>query len=108
MGVAVGEHQPLRRAYGGGTQKRKGVRLGMSQLRRKNSQLTGMSFASTAKHFLERLSRPDTEKLRSTLQSLDGKCIRIGSTCSGTDVIVPVFLQTFKVLCEIFHAPGPL
>lgn len=28
MGVAVGEHQPLRRAYGGGTQKRKGGEVG--------------------------------------------------------------------------------
>ena len=89
-----------------GSRKGRSTRVPLSALRRMcSSDLAEMSLTSTAKHFVGRLSADDKNKLHSTLQALDGKCIRLGSTCSGTDVVVPVFVQTFKVLCEMFDAP---
>jgi len=62
-----------------------------------------MSMASTAEYFVGRLSAADKDELATTLRSLDGKVITIGSTCSGTDLIIPVMKHTFATLSEMFR-----
>lgn len=64
-----------------------------------------LSLTSTAKHFVSKLSDSDRKQLQSTLQGLNGKCIKVGTTCSGTDVAIPVLECTFRALCEMFQAP---
>ena len=76
-----------------------------SDLIRDTIALPDMRLGSTAEFFVKRLSNSDIELLRSTLRALDGKTLTLGSTCSGTDVIVPVFQHTFATLCRIFGAP---
>ena len=66
------------------------------------SNLPDMSLQSTTKYFVERLSASDRNALMSTMKKLDGKCITIGSTCSGTDVIIPVMHWTFDALSQMF------
>ena len=67
--------------------------------------LPEMRLESTAAYFVNRLSPTDRALLASNLQALHSKCISIGTTCSGTDIIVPVFQQTFRALCKIFDVP---
>lgn len=62
-----------------------------------------MSLESTAEYFVNRLSAADRDALRSTMQLLNGKCINVGSTCSGTDIIVPVMSCAFKALSRLFN-----
>ena len=64
--------------------------------------MPAMRLESTAEFFLGRLSDSDTASLRTTLQHLSGKTITLGSTCSGTDVIVPVVMHTFAAINRIF------
>lgn len=61
-----------------------------------------MSLESTAEYFVSRLTPTDRDALKSTMELLDGKSIRVGSTCSGTDIIVPVMSCTFKTLTRLF------
>lgn len=63
-----------------------------------------MNLKSTAAFFLNRLCENDRKKLLENIKALDGKTIKLGSTCSGTDVIVPVFHQTFAAINEMFGA----
>ncbi len=65
-----------------------------------------MSLGATAEFFVNKLSPEDRQTLASTLQSLNGKCITFGSTCSGTDVIVPVMKLTFETLSRMFQVPS--
>ena len=58
----------------------------------------------TCAHFVSMLSESDKAKLARRLESLDGRTITIGSTCSGTDVCVCVMNRTFEALCEQFNA----
>ena len=62
-----------------------------------------MSMAPTAEYFVDRLSAADKDELATTLRSLDGKVITIGSTCSGTDLIIPVMKHTFATLSQMFQ-----
>ena len=62
-----------------------------------------MSLQATTEFFVNRLSSNDKKKLAATLRSLNGKTIKIGTTCSGTDVIVPVISCTFAALSRMFN-----
>ena len=62
-----------------------------------------MSLHATTEFFVNRLSGNERKKLAATLRSLDGKTIKTGSTCSGTDVIVPVLSCTFAALSRMFN-----
>ena len=66
------------------------------------SNLPDMSLQSTTTYFVEKLSPSDRKALMATMKQLDGKRIRVGSTCSGTDVIIPVMHKTFHALCQMF------
>ena len=68
-----------------------------------NGQIPSMSLKSTAEFFVNRLSSNDTNKLATALQKLNGKTIKVGTTCSGTDVIIPVLSRTFETLSRIFN-----
>ncbi len=68
-----------------------------------DGQIPSMSLKSTAEFFVNRLSCNDTKKLATVLQKLDGKTIRVGTTCSGTDVIIPVLSCTFETLSRMFN-----
>ena len=60
---------------------------------------------STADFFVDRLTSREKAMLEATLKRLDGKCIRLGSTCSGTDIIKPVMECTFRALNKRFNVP---
>ena len=62
-----------------------------------------MSLQATTEFFVNRLSSNDKKKLAATLRSLNGKTIKIGTTCSGTDVVVPVMSRTFAALSRMFN-----
>ena len=62
-----------------------------------------LSLQSTAEYFVNKLSAADSRKLQSTMRSLNGKTIKVGSTCSGTDVIIPVVKWTFHTLSRMFN-----
>ena len=66
--------------------------------------LPDMSLKSTAKFFIGRLDKEDYHLLCATARFLDGKTIRIGTTCSGTDGCLNVVRATLDVLNEEFKA----
>lgn len=61
-----------------------------------------MRLYSTAEYFINKLSKQDKALLNENLKALHGKCITIGTTCSGTDIIIPVLKWTFGTLGRIF------
>ena len=63
-----------------------------------------LNLEMTARYFIQRMSNEDVCKLKATLKQWDGGILRIGTTCSGTDICVPVVQKTLKVLCELFDA----
>ena len=71
-----------------------------------------MSLRASAEFFVDRLDPGDREALATTMQLLHNKCITFGSTCSGTDIIIPVMQHTFQTLSRMFnvasHAPDTL
>ena len=64
-----------------------------------------LTLKSSAQYFVGRLSPRDRRLLQENLQQLDGKQVTFGSTCSGTDVSVPVIKHTLSELCKIFQVP---
>ena len=62
------------------------------------------SLRSTAHHFISRLSAEDRRLLAETAKFLNGKEIRAGTTCSGTDGCINVLRATVDVLNEEFQA----
>ena len=56
----------------------------------------------TCEYFVNRLSDRDRASLKERLQALDGRTISFGSTCSGTDICVPIMKCTFQKLNEMF------
>ena len=59
-----------------------------------------MNLAETGRFFLNQMDEKQVQILESTLRSLDSKTIRIGTTCSGTDICVLVLRETVKMLNE--------
>ena len=66
--------------------------------------LPQMELRSTANYFLQKMSPFDQQKLAETLRALDGSTLRMGTTCSGTDVGANVVRLTFEELCRIHNA----
>lgn len=66
--------------------------------------LPQMRLKSTAAFFIQRLSVKDMDRLRETCSCLHNKLIRLGTTCSGTDVVINVFRETIACLNETFGA----
>lgn len=58
----------------------------------------------TAMHFVDLLSPENRSTLSELLRSLDGKNLRIGTTCSGTDIAVTVVRKTIAAL-NMMEAP---
>ena len=63
-----------------------------------------MTLESSAKYFLDNLSTDDLQRLESTMKHLDQCTIRVGTTCSGTDIAVSMIRSTFSVLSKHFGA----
>ena len=68
-----------------------------------DSALPDMQLSSTAAYFVKRLSDADQKSLEARMKHLDGTTIRVGSTCSGTDLRVPVLKHTFKRLSLLYN-----
>ena len=63
-----------------------------------------MNLASTGLYFIRRLATEDYERLAATAKSMDGKEIRVGTTCSGTDGCLNVIKATVEVMNKGFQA----
>ena len=63
-----------------------------------------MCLGSTAEYFIGRLSSEDKQLLQEAMLKLDGSVIRVGTSCSGTDICVPVVVKTLEVLSKMFKA----
>ena len=63
-----------------------------------------MCLGSTAEYFIGRLSSDDKQLLQEAMLKLDGSVIRVGTSCSGTDICVPVVVKTLEVLSKMFKA----
>ena len=68
------------------------------------AEIPTLSLRETARFFLQRLSEADRGKLSATIKGLNGCQIKLGSTCSGTDVCVNVFRHTLQFLAEQHQA----
>ena len=66
--------------------------------------LPEMNLEATTEHFIQMLSEQDKHHLECTMKSLDNCFIRVGTTCSGTDIAVSVVKDTFKALSKHFGA----
>ena len=86
------------------TWRGKTTMISIDDLQTFNGNIPDMSLRSTAEFFVNRLSANDKKKLAQTMKSLHGKTIRVGTTCSGTDVIIPVLNCTFDTLSRLFNA----
>ena len=66
-------------------------------------QPSRMELSETARYFLELLDRDNRDMIRKTLDALNhgNRTIRVGTTCSGTDICVKVWKETVKVLNEL-------
>lgn len=65
-------------------------------------RLPGMDLCETCEYFINRLSDNEFEKLGERLRALHGRTVSIGSTCSGSDICVPVMQATLEKLNEVF------
>ena len=80
--------------------------LPKSSLQRCDSQLQAlpaMSLDQTAAWFVSKLDSSDRAALENTAKLLDGITISVGSTCSGTDICVPVVQATLRHLSKLFQ-----
>ena len=72
----------------------------------KDIPIPEMRLKSTCKYFTQKLVPYEYEKLRKTALQLDNVVIRMGSTCSGTDVAWSVVRETFAAINEEFSVPS--
>ena len=78
-----------------------------SCLRKQNDpSLPTLDLQSTAKWFIKRLGVDEQAGLAAFARAWDGKVIRIGTTCSGTDVCVVVVSKTIAYICDRFGVAG--
>lgn len=66
--------------------------------------IPGLDLHETAWYFLHRLGHEDLKKLEITMKQLDQREVRIGTSCSGTDIAVSVAKATIQVLAKHFNA----
>lgn len=64
--------------------------------------LPDMSLQSTAQFFMDAVHDGDYGRLEKTAKGLDGKTIRVGTTCSGTDAPVICLKHTIAAICARF------
>ena len=62
------------------------------------------SLYETAPFFFKLLSSPDYDLLRQTALMLDGKKIRVGSTCSGSDICIIALKSVLRQMNREFNA----
>jgi hypothetical protein len=58
----------------------------------------------TAMYFMNLLSAEDQQRLKETMDHLDTCVVKVGSTCSGTDIAVSVIKATIAAFAEHFQA----
>ena len=63
-----------------------------------------MSYDSTCEWFVNSLSPDDFQKLSDTVLHLHGCRLKVGTTCSGTDIAIPVLKGTMSYLSRRFQA----
>lgn len=68
-------------------------------------KLPSLDLKETALYFMNLLDEADFDRLKETMASLDHCIIKVGSTCSGTDIAASVVKATFAAFAEHFHAP---
>ena len=66
-----------------------------------SSEPLPMDLKATADHFVSRLSSTCREILKCSLGKLNGRTLRIGTTCSGSDICVTVVKQTVQYLNQL-------
>lgn len=54
----------------------------------------------TAAFFVSKVSPEHQESLLTLGKSLRGRIVRVGTTCSGSDICIPVLAKTLEYLCE--------
>lgn len=64
-----------------------------------------MRLQSTAAYFMRRLCESDYRLLQQTMLHLDKSIIRVGTTCSGSDLCLNVVRETFSCLSQHFQVP---
>ena len=64
--------------------------------------LPGLDLCETTDYFRNLLSQTDLQKLHQTMKCLDGRVIRVGTTCSGTDIGVSTLKLTILSLAKHF------
>ena len=65
-----------------------------------------MSLFYTSHFFINLLSRKDYNKLKDVAQGLNGCVIRVGTTCSGSDIGITAIKSILKALNRLFQAWG--
>lgn len=63
-----------------------------------------MSLFYTSHFFINLLSRKDCNKLKDVAQALNGCVIRVGTTCSGSDIGITAIRSVLKALNHAFQA----
>ena len=64
--------------------------------------LPGLDLCETTDYFRNLLSETDLQKLHQTMKCLDGRVIRVGTTCSGTHIGVSTLKLTILSLAKHF------
>ena len=63
-----------------------------------------LDLKETALYFMQRLSEEDLQRLGQTMAHLDQCTVRVGGTCSGTDIAVSVTRATLEAFSKHFNA----
>eukprot|EP00435_Cladocopium_sp_Y103_P014574 s3958_g3.t1 len=62
--------------------------------------LSDLTLKQSAQFMFGRWPRERQQLLVKQLKALDGKCLRVGTTCSGSDICVAVIMQTLAYFCS--------
>ena len=63
-----------------------------------------MCYESTCEWFVNSLCPDDFQRLSDTVRHLHGCRLKVGTTCSGTDIAIPVIKGTMSYLSRRFKA----
>ena len=74
-----------------------------SSIQRFHLQDVSQSLVSTAWYYISRLSEQDYTSLKETCAYLNNRTIRVGTTCSGLESVVPILKLTAAVLNKHFN-----
>lgn len=62
--------------------------------------LSDLTLEQSAQFMFGRWPRERQQLLVKQLKALDGKCLRVGTTCSGSDICIAVVMQTLAYFCS--------